>query len=152
MEESVKFGEGECISLKGHSSPWWIKEVLAMSPSFSATCSITYKKVTNHLFTQGGAQVGLRFSVLKAQSLFLYHYLLIIVLFSIWITIKWLVPHPVLIAIYWVFLFSKQWNSMHDPQDSWDCIISFSRVAHSKLFHSKFKILLSILLSFFYNT
>ena len=47
-----------------------------------------------HLFIQGGAKAGLQLWVHKTQSLFLYYYLLIIVLFPIQTTVNHLLLHP----------------------------------------------------------
>ena len=47
-----------------------------------------------HIYIQGGTKVGYSFEYVK-QSLFLYHYLLIIISFSIQKAVNLLLPHPV---------------------------------------------------------
>ena len=66
MEESVKFGEGECISLKGHSSPWWIEG----SSGYESLifCNLQYnlqKGDQPPLYTGWGTS---RFTVFSTQS------------------------------------------------------------------------------------
>ena len=53
----------------------------------------------------GWAKVGLQLWIHKTQSLFLYYYLLIIVLFSIWTTVNLLLTNPVFSPSLWLNYF-----------------------------------------------
>ena len=58
------------------------------------------------IHVQGGAKVGLQLGVCETQSLFLYYYVLVIVLFSTCKTVHLLLPHACIqtiqrLIVYW---------------------------------------------------